>query len=89
MNLLGFLAITTHPRVLGANPLLMFPGRRNAVSGAPTTGTVSGVVALLPLPWHPAGRACGHQHLPPLGTCPARGLTSALISGSTKNRVQN
>lgn len=35
MNLLSFLSIAIHPRVLGANLLLRYPGQRNPVSGAP------------------------------------------------------
>lgn len=93
MNLLNFLAIAIHPHTLGPNPLLRHP-----VSGAPPQqpqGLSGGwwlaplAMALHPLPWHAAGCARGHQRLPPLGTCPALGLTSALISGSTKNRAEN
>lgn len=29
MNLLGFLPVAIHPRVLGANPLFRCPGQRN------------------------------------------------------------
>lgn len=98
MNLLGFLAILHHP---GSKSPTEVPGAEGPRVAAPIKaakgtdpsqrrGLAPLAVALHPLP-SARGPVCPWPSVSPhlLGARPALGLTSALISGSPKNRAGN